>query len=67
MKKIFVIVLIFILCSSVFAEQTVIKYKNNMPEGTFKAKKNGDIIHYDKKGKKIGIYRVSGRKYVRVK
>ena len=67
MKKVFVIMLMLLICSSVSAEQLPVKYHKNMPEGTFKAKRNGDIIHYDKNGKKIGIYRASGRKYKRIK
>lgn len=54
-------------CSSVFAELPTVKYHKNMPEGTFRAKRNGDIVHYDKNGKKIGVYRASGRKYKRIK
>ena len=59
--------LMLLLSSSAFAEQPTVKYHKNMPEGTIKAKRNGDIIHYDKNGKKIGVYRASGRKYKRIK
>ena len=67
MKKVIVIMIMLLFCASVPAEQPVIKYHKNMPEGTFKAKRNGDIVHYDKNGKKVGIYRASGRKYKRIK
>ena len=33
--------------------------KKNLPQGTFKKKKDGTIVQYDKNGKKIGTYKFS--------
>ena len=58
--------LVIMICSFASAGQSVTYYKN-MPQGTFKERRNGDIVHYNKNGKKIGVYRAVGRKYVKVK
>lgn len=38
-----------------------------MPQGIFKKKRNGEFVQYDKNGKKIGVYKISNRKCVKVK
>ena len=35
--------------------------------GTFKKKRGGDIVHYDKNGKKVGVYKSVGRRYIKIK
>ena len=66
MKKIFVIGLILMTCSTVLAESSV-SYHRNMPQGTFKEKRGGEIVHYDKNGKKVGVYKSVGGRYVKIK
>ena len=36
----------------------------SMPVGTFKKKKDGTIVQYNDKGKKIGTYKISGNKLI---
>ena len=38
-----------------------------MPEGTFKKQSNGKFVQYDKNGKKIGTYKLTNGKFVRIK
>ena len=40
---------------------------NTLPSGTFKKKFNGDFVQYDKNGKKLGVYKMSKGKLVKVK
>ena len=67
MKKIPVILAVLSLfCLPTFAETS----QNNIgkyPAGTFKKAHNGKIIQYDKNGKKIGMYKIKNRKYVKIK
>ncbi len=56
MKKWFCLILSLFLLSPVFAETNYKKF-NNLPQGSFKRNWKGDIIQYDKNGKKIGKYR----------
>lgn len=39
----------------------------SMPVGTFKKRKDGTIVQYNDKGKKIGTYKLSGNKLVNQK
>lgn len=39
----------------------------SMPVGTFKKRKDGTIVQYNDKGKKIGTYKLSGNKLVNPK
>lgn len=39
----------------------------SMPVGTFKKKRDGTIVQYNDKGKKIGTYKLSGNKLVNPK
>ena len=66
MKKILILSVLLSFSLSVYAElpQTRI---NSLPQGTFKKKRNGQIIQYDKNGKKLGIYKISSGRYVKVK
>ena len=41
--------------------------KQNLPTGTFKKKRNGTIVQYNDKGKKIGIYKLENGRYKKVK
>jgi len=66
MKKFFSFILVLSLFSPVLAEVTPIKY-NNLPQGTFKKNRKGDIIQYDKNGKKIGVYKIQNRRYGKIK
>lgn len=66
MKHVIILIILFCCVITVFAE-TDIKANANFPQGIFKKKRNGDIIQYSTKGKKIGIYKVSNGKYVKIK
>ncbi len=66
MKKFFVIFLLLAFISPVWAELNTKKI-NNTPEGVFRKTRNGEIAQYDKKGKKIGVYKVVNGRYIRVK
>ncbi len=41
--------------------------KKNLPHGTFRKKRNGTIVQYNDKGKKIGIYKLENGNYKKVK
>mgnify|MGYP004581844305 FL=1 len=72
------IYIVFILCftSTAFAgqypiNQTQQRYPQyqtqkiqSLPTGTFKKRKDGTIVQYNDKGKKIGTYKLSGNKLV---
>ena len=67
MKKIFILFLSLIIpVLGVLAEIPVKKLKNP-PVGTFKKKRNGTIVQYDKNGKKVGTYKMGNGKYYQVK
>lgn len=66
MKKFLVIFLFLIFVSPVFSEVTT-KKTNNLPDGVFRRSHSGDIVQYDKNGKKIGVYKVVKGKFVKVK
>jgi hypothetical protein len=38
-----------------------------MPEGIFKKQRNGNFVQYDKKGKKIGTYKLKQGRLVLIK
>ena len=74
------IYIVFILCftSTAFAGQYPInqtqqypQYQTqkmqSLPTGTFKKRKDGTIVQYNDKGKKIGTYKLSGNKLVNPK
>ncbi len=66
MKKCLAIFLSFILVSPVLAATTM-KKLNTTPEGVFKKNRNGDFVQYDKKGKKVGVYKLINGRLVKVK
>lgn len=63
MKK---IIAILVLICFVLPGWAVIP-KKNLPSGTFKKKKDGTIVQYNDKGKKIGIYKLENGSYKKVK
>jgi len=66
MKKFLVILILLLSVPSVFSVAPAMK-SQNLPQGTFKQKSNGEIVQYDKNGKKIGIYKIQYGKLVRIK
>ena len=66
MKKLFVLLVLFIFPLAVFADAQSAK-TSSLPQGYFKKKSNGEIIQYNKNGKKIGVYKLRNGKYVQVK
>ncbi len=68
MKRLFaLLVIMFFISGMVFAEDTYIKKYAGYPQGTFKKTRSGQIVQYDKNGKKIGVYKPSVRKYKKIK
>lgn len=59
MKRFFAILsLLCIVTSAIAAEYPKYERKyTNLPQGTFKKKKDGTIVQYNDKGKKIGTYK----------
>lgn len=66
MKKLLTIFVLLLFTSTTYAEIATQKKLYEMPEGTFK-KSGNKIIQYNIKGKKIGIYKYSNGKYVKIK
>lgn len=66
MKNLFVLFVLIIFSTSVFAKIPVRTLKNP-PQGTFKKTRTGKIIQYDKNGKKIGTYKINSRKNLYIK
>lgn len=66
MKKLAVLFVILIFSLTVCAK-TSVKHANKYPQGVFKKSWNGDIIQYDKKGKKTGIYKVKNGNAIKIK
>lgn len=60
-----------ILCIICFASTTLAvvppKRAISYPEGTFRKQRNGTIVHYDKNGKKVGVYKLNNGRYVQTK
>ena len=65
MKRLLTVILLFITTPALFAFAPE-GYKTNLPEGTFKRKRNGEIVQYDKKGKKIGKYKTIQGRFIKV-
>ncbi len=63
MKKLTCVLIAFCFVLSVNASIP----KKNLPQGTFKKKRNGTIIQYNDKGKKIGIYKLENGRYKKIK
>ena len=60
MKKLFTIFTMLCFCVPAFA-QIPAKPLKNPPVGTFKKKKDGTIVQYDDKGRKIGTYKLRSK------
>ena len=58
------IFLSFFAFSATFAGTTQNKF-NNLPQGTFKKNKHGQIIQYDNNGKKIGVYKIQTQRQIK--
>ena len=63
MKKFLALLIVICFSLPVFA----VIPKKNLPSGTFKKKKDGTIVQYNDKGKKIGIYKLENGSYKKVK
>jgi len=66
MKKLLVIFLSVLLISPVWADFET-KKANNLPEGVFRKTRSGEYAQYDKKGKKIGVYKIINGRFTKVK
>ena len=60
MRKLIAILILLSFMPLVSAEIPARKI-NNLPQGTFKKKKDGTIVHYDKNGKRIGVYKIDSK------
>lgn len=67
MKRLLTVFLLVFFIGAVNAEISAPRKFNSMPEGTFRKTKNGKIIQYNSKGKKIGTYKYADGRYVKVK
>ena len=65
MKKFLAVLLIITFTPIVFAD--IQNNNKNFPEGTFKKNRKGEIIQYNSKGKKIGVYKINNGKYLKIK
>lgn len=65
MKKFLALFFCFVFTTAVYAD-TSVKIKTNLPQGTFKKSRNGEIVQYEN-GKKTGVYKLKHGKYLRVK
>ena len=59
MKKILVLIIITLIAFPAYA----VIPKQNLPQGTFRKKRDGTIVQYNDKGKKIGTYKLENGKY----
>jgi len=67
MKRILIsLIMLSFVCVSALAELPQNKH-TNYPQGTFKKNKSGQIIQYDKNGKKLGVYKVTNKRYLKTK
>ncbi len=66
MKKLIILLTAFCIFIPVYGAIPAHKIKNP-PQGTFKKKRNGTIVQYDSKGKKIGTYKLESGSYKKVK
>ena len=66
MKKLLTILVVLSIISPVFAKIPTVKH-NNLPQGTFKKKSNGNIVQYNDKGKKIATYKMINGRLVKIK
>ncbi len=68
MRKLIVLLLILSFIPTVIAAQNLqYKHKAAMPQGTFKKKRDGSIVQYDKQGRKIGTYKFENGSYKKIK
>lgn len=73
MRKFLVLLTIFACTLSVWAEipqkrqYIPVNRMKNPPGGTFRKKKDGTIVQYNEKGKKIGEYQLQNSGYKKVK
>ena len=66
MKNLCILLIVLLFGLSAYAEITQNK-PNNLPHGSFRKNRSGQIVQYDKNGKRIGLYKVSNGRYVKLK
>ena len=66
MKRLLCIALMSMFATTALAAIPVRELKNP-PQGTFKKTRSGKIIQYDKKGRKIGVYKLKSGNLTRIK
>lgn len=67
MKRILILLIMLSFLSVAALAELPQNKHTNYPQGTFKKNKNGQIIQYDKNGKKLGVYKVTNKRYVKTK
>jgi len=60
------LIILLCTCTSAYAIGHVYDTKT-LPDSVFKKKFNGQIVQYDKNGKKIGVYKQKNGRYIRIK
>lgn len=67
MKKFFTLLIMFCIILPVFAVPATPSGMKNLPQGSFKKKKNGTFVQYDNRGKKIGTYKLDNGNLTKIK
>lgn len=66
MKKILLIFVLLFFSISAFSFPFA-KDNGDYTSGSFKRNKKGEFVQYNKKGKKIGVYKIINGKFVKIK
>lgn len=67
MKNSFVILILFLFILSAYADESYTRRYSGYPEGTFKKSITGKIVQYDNNGKKVGVYNLNSKRFVKTK
>ena len=66
MRTFLVVSLLLLFITPAFAKMPD-SVSSSLPQGVFKKNYRGQIVQYDSKGKKIGVYEVKNGRFVKIK
>lgn len=66
MRTFLVVFVLLLFTVSAFAKMPE-GMSSSLPQGVFKKNFRGQIVQYDSKGKKIGVYEVKSGRFVKIK
>ena len=66
MKKAFILFMVFVFSLASYAKVPENKL-NALPSGVFKKSRNGNIVQYDKNGKKVHTYKIKNGRITGIK